>query len=80
MASNNNTTTNLTVTSSKTVYSYLNSFINNYGLQLLDIKTNSIISNNLSLNLSKTSIKFDTINMVKISSQNTAQKLSFLFK
>jgi len=80
MASNNNTTTNLTVTSSKTVYNYLNSFVNNYGLQLLDIKTSSVISNNLSLNLSKTSIKFDTINMVKISSQNTAQKLSFLFK
>jgi hypothetical protein len=80
MASNNNTTTNLTVTSSKTVYNYLNRFVNNYGLQLLDIKTSSVISNNLSLNLSKTSIKFDTINMVKISSQNTAQKLSFLFK
>jgi hypothetical protein len=77
---NNNTTTNLTLTNSKTVYNFLNTFINNFSLQLLDIKITSTISNNLSLNLSKTSIKFDTINMLKTNSQNTAQKLSFLSK
>jgi hypothetical protein len=80
MSNNNNSTTKLALTSSKTVYNFLNTFINSFGSQLLDIKTNSVISHNLSLHLSKISIKFDTINMLKTSSQNTAQKLSFLSK
>jgi len=80
MSNNNNSTTKLALTSSKTVYNFLNTFINSFGSQLLDIKTNSVISHNLSLHLSKISIKFDTINMLKTNSQNTAQKLSFLSK
>jgi len=80
ISNNNNSTTKLTLTSSKTVYNFLNTFINNFSSQLLDIKTNSVISHNLSLHLSKISIKFETINMLKTNSQNTAQKLSFLSK
>jgi uncharacterized membrane protein len=80
VANNNNSTNNSILTNSKTVYNVFSTYIHNLTSQLIDIKTDTVISNNLISALSKISIKFDTINMLKTNTQNTAQKLIFLFK